>query len=169
MSDPKTIPTDALHDKDNYAIASLEDEIRADRHCAALLKQFHRHLLHDLATDPLEAGELAAGADYFLREFIIGDRRESILDIQPLRIGQFGGNWYIIRNLEPNLAELTAMIRGTDAFYRYCTTLNLVTAETADAISRECARLDEFEQRIEDFHAIRGDGFKDWEQACPLD
>lgn len=162
------IPIEALHSKENYDISSLEDEIRADRHCAALLKNFHRYLLDELQAEPLEAGALAAGADYFLREFIIGDRRENILDVTGRRIRQFGGNWYIIRNLEPNMEELLDMIEGADAFYRYCSTLKLVTAEIAEEVSRECARLDDFARRIEEFHAISGDGFKVWDQDCPV-
>lgn len=169
MTDQNTIQAEALHTKANYDIASLEDEIRADRHCAALLKKFHHYLLEQQQVEPLEAGTLAAGADYFLREFIIGARRENILDIPAERITQFGGNWYIIRNLEPNMVELTDMVLGTDAFYRYCAALNMIPEATAKEISGECARIDDYEKRIEDFHAISGDGFKEWDRSCPLD
>jgi len=164
-----SITAEDLHNKANYSIASLEDEIRADRHCAALLKQFHQYLLHELKTDPLEAGSLAAGADYFLREFIIGSKQENILDIPPLRVRQFGGNWYIIRNLEPNLDELTDMMLGTAAFYRYCAVQKLINKTTAEEIAQECAQLDNFSRRIEEFHDIKGDGFKHWDLCCPLD
>lgn len=163
------ITTEALHDKSNYDIASLDDEIRADRHCAALLKNFHQYLLTELKAEPLEAGALAAGADYFLREFIIGDRHENIFNVTAQRIRQFGGNWYIIRNLEPNMEELIDMVEGADAFYRYCAGMKLIAADTAEEISRQCARLDDFSQRIEDFHAISSDGFKAWDQGCPID
>lgn len=169
MTYQEPIPTEALHSKANYSISSLEDEIRADRHCSALLKQFHQYLLQELQIDPLEAGSLAAGVDYFLREFIIGSRRENILEIPALRVRQFGGNWYIIRNLEPNMDELTDMMLGTDAFYRYCAAQKLVAETTAVEISEECVRLDDFDRRIEEFHNISGDGFKKWDQACPLD
>ena len=168
MTNQQTIPTEALHDKTNYFISSLEDEIRADRYCAALLKQFHQYLLLELQTEPLEAGSMAAGADYFLREFIIGGCRENILDIPAERIRQFGGNWYIIRNLEPNREELSDMILGTDAFYRYCATCGLVPEAKADEISAQCARIDDFARRIKEFHDISGGGFKDWDRDCPL-
>jgi len=168
VTDQNQIPDEELHNRANYSIATLDDEIRTDRYCAALLKKFHQYLLHELQTDPLEAGALAAGADYFLREFIIGSRRENILQLLPLRVRQFGENWYIIRNLEPNLDELSDMMLGTEAFYRYCANLNLIEASTAEQISKECARLDEFSRRIDEFHAISGDGFKNWDQACPL-
>lgn len=169
VTDQNLTTDEELQDRTNYTIDSLESEIRADRHCAALLKHFHRHLLEDLQIVPLEAGALAAGADYFLREFLIGGRRENILEIPAERIRQFGGNWYIIRNLEPNIEELSDMIRGTEAFYRYCASLNMVSSELAKQVAAECDRLDFFKQRIEDFHAIVGEGYKDWDSSCPLD
>jgi len=162
------IPIEALYNKNNYSITSLEDEIRADCHCAALLKKFHQYLLQELQSDPLEAGALAAGVDYFLREFVIGSRQENILEIPALRVRQFGGNWYIIRNLEPNIEELTDMMLGTDAFYRYCAVLKLVPQSSAEEIALECSRLGDFSRRIEGFHEISGDGFKKWDQECPL-
>jgi len=169
MSEAPNIPGAALLQKGNYAITTLTEEIRADQHCAALLRQFHRHLLEEQQLPPLDAGALAAGADYFLREFIIGSRRENILEIPAERIRQFAGNWYIIRNLEPNLEELTDMLRGTAAFYRYGVGLNLVAAHSAGEISAECDKLGDFARRIEEFHAIRNDGFRAWDRACPLD
>ncbi|PLX89507.1 MAG: hypothetical protein C0619_11070 [Desulfuromonas sp.] len=157
-----------LHDHQNYSVTSLEEEIRAERHCAELLKHFHQYLLEELHTDPLDAGALAAGADYFLREFIIGDRRENIFEISALRVRQFGSNWYVIRNLEPNLAELTDMVQGAAAFYSYCATQGLIDATTAEQISRETSQLEDFNRRIEEFHQISGDGFKDWDRQCPI-
>ncbi|MDT8420553.1 MAG: hypothetical protein RQ754_08985 [Desulfuromonadales bacterium] len=168
MNKRDSIRIDPHHDHRNYSVASLEDEIRADRHCAELLKHFHQYLLQELHTDPLEAGALAAGADYFLREFIIGDRRENIFEISPRRVRQFGGNWYIVRNLEPNLAELTDMLQGAAAFYRYCAAQDLIDVAVAQQIDVEAGRLEDFARRIEEFHQISGNGFKDWDRQCPI-
>lgn len=168
VSTQDTIPLSELSNRQNYDMNSLEDEIRADRHCAQLLKQFHQYLLKELHTAPLEAGALAAGADYFLREFIIGERRENIFEIPAVRLRQFGGNWYIIRNLEPNLEELTDMLQGAAAFYRYCSQQTLVTAKLAEDIALEASRFEFFSTRIENFHQISGDGYKEWDQQCPI-
>jgi len=154
--------------RSNYDISDLDSEIKADQLCAALLKDYHQHLLAELKLEPLDAGALAAGADYFLREFLIGARQENIFDCVSERVRQFGGHWYIIRNLEPNMAELTAMLSGTAGFYQYCFEKQLTDADTAEAITQTCSDLAYFHQRIEDFHAIIGDGFSAWEQACPL-
>lgn len=169
VNSPAPIPQQDLFNRDKYNVSSLEDEVQADQHCAQLLKQFHQFLLRELQVAPLEAGALAAGADYFLREFIIGDRRQNILTIGPQRLWQFGGNWYIIRNLEPNLEELSDMVRGAAAFYRFCAKHGLVSNETAEQIDIEASRMDDFSRRIEEFHQITGDGYKTWDRECPID
>lgn len=152
----------------SYNISDLETEIKVDQRCAALLKNFHQYLLTELKLEPLDAGALAAGADYFLREFLIGGRQENIFSCTPERVKQFGGHWYIIRNLEPNMAELTTLLSGTAGFYQFCAAKKLTDAGNAEAITKTCSELDYFRQRIEDFHAISGGGFAAWEQACPL-
>lgn len=162
------IATENLHNAANYEITTLDDEIRAERHCTALLKLFHQSLLHDLELDPLEAGTLAAGADYTLREFVIGHCRINIFAATATTIRQFAGNWYIVRNLEPNTEELKDMLAGTAAFYRYCTDLGLVSVNQAAEIAAACSQTADYQQRIEDFHNIAGNGFTAWNQACPL-
>lgn len=166
MSENRNQPD--IFNKLNYDISDLATEIKVDQLCSMLLKDFHQHLLAELKLAPLDAGALAAGADYFLREFLIGGRQENIFNCTPERIRQFGGHWYIIRNLEPNMAELTTMLSGTAGFYQYCADKKLTEAGNAEAIRQSCSELDYYRQRIEDFHAISGDGFAAWEQACPL-
>lgn len=151
-----------------YTITDLDSEIRADQYCQSLLKHFHRWLLREKKYAPLKAGQLAAGADYFLREFLIGARRMNIFCITPRQIRQFGGNWYIVQNLEPNMAELTPMLDGTAHFYHYCAELELVPAPLATAIEQETSNLAYYRQRIDDFHALTDNGYHAWEQACTL-
>ncbi len=158
-----------LHDKNSYQINDLDSEICADRLCSALLQTFHQYLLQKLKLEPIEAGAQAAGADYFLREFMIGSRRDNIFNGTAERIRQFAGHWYIIKNLEPNREELATMLAGAANFYRYCSEHELTAAETAEQIQEACSQVDYYQQRIDDFHNISGEGFLAWEQACPLD
>ncbi len=121
MEDNKiSIPRDELFKKQNFDIDDLQDEIRVDELCGRLLRFFYLDLMEREAMSSAEAGALAHGADYFLREFIIPDRRENIFELRPGRVRQFAGTWYIIRNMEPNMAELTGILNGVEAFYRYC-------------------------------------------------
>jgi hypothetical protein len=156
-------------DKAEYDVRCLDDEIRVDRQCVNLL----RHLYHDLTAhggkSPQDAGELCHGADYFLREFIVGDRRQNLFTIAALRVRQFAGHWYIIRTPEPNLKELRGILEGTMEFYRFLTRQGLVSRSFAEEIADQCQEFEYYQQRIDDFWAIVDDGFDTWRQACPLE
>jgi len=157
-----------LFARESFEIHNLQDEIRADELCQRLLQCFRHELMEHEKLPPAQAGALAHGADYFLREFVIPNRRENIFVLRPGRVRQFAGNWYIVRNLEPNMAELEGILQGIAAFYAYCATVGKVSAELAETVRQECSLLDFYRQRIEDFWAIEGDGYLAWERACTL-
>ena len=148
---------------------SLDDELRVDQRCRALLQAFHRYLLQQRQLAPLEAGSLAAGTDYLLRDFLIDHCRENILDLSPQRLRQFGGTWYILKNLEPNLKELRRSLQGCVYFASYCASLGLMAPEREQALAVVAADEMFFQQRIDAFHALKGDGYTTWEAACTLD
>lgn len=154
--------------KKDFDIRTLQDEIRADALCERFLRLFREHLVEREGRSPEEAGALAHGADYFLREFVISARRENILEIPPKRVRQFAGNWYIVKTLEPNMVGLGQILQGTEAFYAYCRDIDKVSPETAEGVREECAKRDYYQNRIDRFWKIEGDGFLAWEQECPL-
>jgi len=162
------IPFSELISAQNYNIDSLDSEIRADRYCTRLLKHFHLWLLEERRYEALDAGKLAAGADYFLREFMIGARRQNIFSAGEEQLRQFGGNWYIISNLEPNSAELEPMLLGTALFYAYGSEQNLFNTKKAAAIEATAGETSFFSERIEGFHRLEDDGYTAWDQACAL-
>jgi hypothetical protein len=165
----ENIELSVLHDANNFQISDLDSEIKVDRLCSALLKKFHQYLLNEKQLEALEAGALAAGADYFLREFMIGKKRANIFSASGENIRQFAGNWYIISNLEPNMEELSVMLQGAAHFFNYCDSHKLIKSGIATEIANTCEMTDYFQQRIDDFHAISGDGYTKWDQDCPLD
>lgn len=158
---------DALNRK-SYVIETLEDEIKADNNCKVLLKQFHSYLLNNKNIPLIEAGSMASGADYFLRDFIIDNRRINIFDISPDLVRSFAGNWYITSTLEPNMAELESILTGISHFYRFCAERNSVNPEIAQKVHQACSQTEYYQQRIENFHNISGDGYIDWNSECPL-
>ncbi|OQY17276.1 MAG: hypothetical protein B6I36_09185 [Desulfobacteraceae bacterium 4572_35.1] len=151
----------------DFDISNLDSEMAADRHCSNLLKQFHQQLLKE-EIDTLEAGQLAHGADYFLRDFIIADRRQNIFKIDPVHIKQFAGHWYIIKNLEPNIKELATILQGVAVFYSYLLQLNCIEQTRHDQIISATAELNFYQQRIDQFWDICDDGYHAWRGACPL-
>ena len=153
----------------DFDITCLDDEIRADRLCTELLKQFAASLVTEQQLTPLEAGQLAHGADPFLRDFMIANRRENLFQPAPGRVRQFAGHFYIINNMEPNRKELAAMLDGIAAFYRYAVSQNWFSADLLPTLEKECADLDSYSTRIENFWNLQGDGFIAWRAEIPLD
>lgn len=156
-----------LFDQKNYSIESLDDEIRVDQICKSLLKQYHQYLLKNKGVSPLESGSMASGADYYLRDFMIDKQRTNIFQISPELIYSFAGNWYIVNTLEPNMAELESILTGIDNFYSFCADKEIIDPTVAEEITRACSRHDYYQQRIESFNNLSGDGFTAWNDACP--
>lgn len=154
---------------DDYTITTLDDEIRVDQLCVDLLRRFNQHMTQQARLNPEQAGEICHGADYFLREFIIADRHNNLFRIDPERVRQFAGHWYIIRTPEPNMIELDTILKGTAEFYDYLANQGLVDQQNAADIKAHCLEHDYYQQRIDDFWAITGEGYNAWRQACPLE
>ena len=154
---------------ETYIIKSLEDEIRADQNCKELLKDFLLNLLKDKSITPLEAGSIASGADYYLRDFMIDNRQTNIFEISPELVQSFAGNWYIINTLEPNMEELSSILTGISYFYSYCAKKKIILMTMAEKVIKGCNQHDYYRQRIENFHNLSGDDYFAWNNACPLD
>jgi hypothetical protein len=154
--------------KTDYDIKSLDDEIRVDKLCVDLLRHLYQDLTRQTALAPEQAGERCHGADYFLREFVISDRQKNIFAVEASDIRQFAGHWYITHALEPDLTELKNILCGVSEFYAFLSRQGLVTGTAADDITSQCQNIDYYQQRIEDFWTIEGDGFIAWRLACPL-
>ena len=155
-----------LYDKENYHVESFDDEIRIDKTCKALLQDFHKYLLNDQKIAPLKAGMMAGGADYYLRDFMVDQQRANIFDASADLVRRFAGNWYIITTLEPNMTELKDILAGVSEFYTFCAEKKVVPVDISAAITEACQQHDFYQQRIESFHDITGDGFIAWNKIC---
>jgi hypothetical protein len=155
-------------DINDYNIESIDDEIRVDQLSVDLLRRLYQHLTRHEGIPPEQAGKSCHGVDYFLREFIIGERQENLFEISPIRIRQFAGHWYIVRTPEPNLEELSSILAGTAEFYQYLASQGLIPDAVAGEIASHCKDLDYYQQRIDAFWAIQSDAFNSWRLACPL-
>jgi hypothetical protein len=161
-------PADDLQiDKDKFIPGTMEDDLRVDLHCKHLLQHFYNRLLAD-GLSPEEATALANGADYFLRDFVIDIKGLNLFGEKTGIVRQFAGNWYIVNTVEPDIRQLTGHLRGIKAFYRYLRDRELISTGYLENIERECDDTSFYEQRIESFWAISGDGFLAWERECSL-
>jgi len=153
--------------RDDFRLETLEDELRVDNLCQKILRRFYFQLLEDGVT-PEKATSLASGADYFVRDFVVGFRQRSIFDEGPGIVRQFAGNWYIVNTLEPNIHQLSGHLEGIRAFFRFLQSRDLISAEYFQVIGKECADTDYYERRIDSFWEIEGDGYFAWKRECAL-
>lgn len=157
-----------LVDPADFEVHGFDDEVRADELCERLLQAVRDELLAGGEVSPLEAGELCSGADYFLREFVIAECGDNLFRLPAERVRQFAGHWYIVRTLEPNVAELSTILAGVAACYRILAGHGLVTETLAETVGLACTDLPWYRQRIETFWAIEGAGYDAWRAACLL-
>jgi hypothetical protein len=154
-------------DKTAFDVASIEDELRVDDLCRKLLKDFHQNLLEN-GVAPLEAGSMAHGADYFLRDYLVSARNRNLFQEKEGLVQAFAATWYIISTLEPSIEELAKHLNGVREFYRFLHAEGLVSGKFLDQIEKECADLGWYGERIESFWNIRDDGYPAWERVCSL-
>lgn len=154
-------------DKSAFTPVTQEDFMRVDNLCSALLLNFYEQLQTE-GLSPEDATELAKGADYFIRDFVVDFKALNLFDEQPGIVRQFAGNWYIFNTLEPDIQHLCGHLQGIRAFYRFLHDKRLISPGYLDNIEKECADLAYYEARIESFWAIDGDGYLAWEAECSL-
>ena len=153
--------------KNDFDIATLEDEIRVDALCRELLLIFYEETVA-AGTDPVVATELARSTDYFVRDFLVDRLQRNIFAETPGTVRRFAGNWYIVTTSEPSPAEVAHHLAGVRAFYRFLTGKGLISPDYLAVVEVECSLLDYYAIRIDSFWQISGDGFREWDQECPL-
>lgn len=153
--------------KNDFDLATLEDELRVDGLCRELLMAFY----YDRTAAGLSehaATQLANSADYFVRDYLVGARQLNLLETEGREVRRFAGNWYIINTLEPDIAELEIHLKGVCEFFRYLAESGNISYEAFAGIESNCASLEFYQGRIESFLDIQGDGYYAWEAGCSL-
>ena len=151
----------------DFAIVTIDDEVRVDGLCRDLLLSFYEELQGE-GGDPETASELARSADYFVRDFVVGFKQWHLFDESRSPVRPFAATWYIVNTLEPTSAELARHLAGIRAFYRFLAHHGLITASFLEQVEAECDAHPFYEERIRSFWEIAGDGYYEWERACPL-
>jgi len=154
-------------DKDAFTPVAHEDFMRVDSLCSAILLNFYEHLQAE-GLSAEDATELAKGADYFIRDFVVDFKALNLFYELPGIVRQFAGNWYISNTLEPDIGQLGGHLQGIRAFYRFLHERGFISAAYLEAIENESSDLAYYERRIETFWEIEGDGFIAWEAEGTL-
>ena len=154
-------------DKDAFTPVAHEDFMRVDSLCSAILLNFYEHLQAE-GLSAEDATELAKGADYFIRDFVVDFKALNLFYELPGIVRQFAGNWYIVNTLDPDILLLSKHLQGIRAFYGYLCDRKLISAGYLMTLEKECGMLSFYEGRIESFWGIEGEGFPAWEMECTL-
>ena len=154
-------------DRAGFVCISDSEALRADSLCQELLLRFY-HTEVERGADPIEATDWARGADYFLRDFLIDIKRANLFDEEPGMIRQFAGNWYVVSNLQPDFDHLYGQLEGVRRFYRFLNEQGAISSHFLARVEEECGDREFYRQRLHDFWTLSGDGYIDWDAACPF-
>jgi hypothetical protein len=151
---------------DDFTIADDADTLRVDRLCQELLRRFYEELLAR-GEDPVAATAWARGADYFLRDFLVDIKGYNLFHEAPGVVRQFAGNWYVVSNLEPELAILCGHLEGIRRFYHFLHDHGEISAQHLAQVKQDCSDLEYYGRRIDSFWELGEGGFPAWDAACP--
>lgn len=152
---------------DDFDFSDLEEELRVDERCCTLLNGFYVDLLAQ-GFDEKVASDWAFCADYYLRDYLLDYSRQNVIRPKPGIVKSFAGNWFITRNLNPEIDALEKHLKAIDGLYCYLQKQHYITAEELGCLMSEIWQLDFYRKRIDTFLAINGDGFLEWDMECPL-
>jgi hypothetical protein len=154
-------------ESDDFDFSSIEEELRVDERCQSLLSCFYRYL-QNLGCSPQVASNLAYGADYFLRNYLLDFARQNVVRPKPGIVSYFAASWFITHTLAPEREVLDQHLEAVQEFYRYLKQQHYISADELAVIEEEAAQSEYYHQRIERFLAIVGDGFFAWDAECPV-
>jgi hypothetical protein len=156
-----------VFEHDDFDFTTLEDELRVDELCQSLLKHFYQHLQLNGRT-PQQASDLAYAVDFYLRDYVLDFACQNVMRPQPGIVRGFAANWFITHTLDPEIAMLERHLEGIRELYRYLHGRHYISREELSWLEKETEHTDYYQQRIESFLAIYGDGYVVWEAECPL-
>lgn len=152
---------------DDFDFSDMEEELRVDERCQALLQRFYLHL-HTTGLEVQQASDLAFCADYYVRDYLLDFARQNVVRPQPDIVRRFAATWFITHTLDPEMTVLERHLEAIRQFYRFLHSQHLISAEELAMIEDEAGQEAYYRQRIESFLAITGDGYIAWEAECPL-
>lgn len=163
---PHITHPDIEFDHDDFTFATIEEELQVDKRCQQVLKKFYLHLQQRGMTAE-SASDLAYSADLYVRDYLLDFACQNIVRPQAGIVRKFAGSWFITHTLDPEIAVLERRLSAVAEFYRFLHHQHLVSAEELAFLLEEAGQLDFYNERINSFLKINGDGFAEWDAECP--
>ena len=154
-------------ERSDFDFETLEEELRADERCRALLKRFCAHLL-DRGEAPQFVSDLAFCADFYLRDYLIDFARMNVVKPTSGIVKRFAATWLITRTLDPDMPLIERHLLAIREFYSFLKIQRFISEEELFMIEEEAAQTAYYSQRLERFLAIKNDEYIAWEAECSL-
>ena len=126
-------------ESDDFDFSDIEEEVRVDERCLALLNSFYQQLQSGGRT-PEEASELAYSADYYLRNYLLDFARQNVVRPKPGIVRRFAATWFITHTLAPEMKVLEHHLQAIREFYRFLQRQHFISAEELAYIEEEAAQ-----------------------------
>ena len=163
--------SEALHpeiefEHDDFEFATLEEELLVDQRCQQVLKHFYQYL-QQRGMSAERASELAFSADLYLRDYLLDFARQNIARPQPGIVRKFAASWFISHTLDPEILLLKRHLSAISELYTFMHCQHLISADELKFLLEEAGHVDFYQQRIDSFINITGEGFVAWDAECP--
>ena len=150
----------------DFDFETIDEEVRVDERCQSLLKRFYQYL-QAMGKTPQEASDLAYCADLYLRDYVLDFASQNVARPQPGLVKRFAAAWYITHTLDPEIRLLERHLIAIREFYRFLHGQHLISKEELAFLEEECNQKEYYQQRIESFLVLSGEGYVAWEAECP--
>jgi hypothetical protein len=152
----------------DFDFEDIDEELRADNNCRALLNRFYMDLLSRGISDQ-DASELAFCADYYLRDYLLDHLRQNIVRPRTGIVRFFAGNWFIVKTLDPEIAVLEKHLKAIAELYQFLHRQHCISKDELDYLLGEAGQTEFYKKRIDSFLEICGEGYNSWGSECLLE
>jgi hypothetical protein len=152
----------------DFDFEDIDEELRVDNNCRALLNRFYMDLLSRGVSDQ-DASEATFCADYYLRDYLLDHLRQNIVRPRAGIVRFFAGNWFIVKTLDPEIAVLEKYLKAIAELYQFLHRQHYISKDELEYLLCETEQTEFYKKRIDSFLAICGEGYISWGEECQLE
>jgi hypothetical protein len=141
---------------------SEEEDNRQWEITQVVFDEFEEYLCSKNYNDNLVQRQLEYSSFYVMNYFFVYEDMLSVLETDDSTIRKFLGNWYIRKNMTPNMKEIKEILSALFEFFEFLCKRELITAEQFENIKLVCKDKEWFEYRLKTYKTTDTKGFKEW-------
>ena len=141
---------------------SEEEENRQWEITQIVFDEFEEYLRKKSYNDKLVQRQLEYSSFFVMSYFFVYEDELSVLDSDDSTIRKFLGNWYIRKNMSPNMKEIKEILSALFDFFEFLCKRELITEEQFETIKQVCKDKEWFENRLKTYKTTDTKGFRAW-------